>query len=130
MQPFELVKWVHLLAAATWMGGLVTLAALVVALRREGVERSVLQAAARMFGHVSWTAMVIAVITGTGLVDLMGVDWSYPALHRKLGFVALTIAIAGLHQATARRSTPSQRGVLQVLIFVVTVGLFGAAVAL
>ncbi len=130
MQPFEFVKWVHLIAAATWMGGLITLGALVVALRREGVERSVLQAAARMFGHVSWTAMVIAVITGAGLVDLMGFGWDHPPVHRKLGFVVLTIAIAGLHQVTARRSSPAQRRILQVLILVVTVALFGAAVAL
>ena len=58
------ILWLHLLAAATWTGGLIVLAALVVALRRAGAERPLLQAAARQFSRVSWTAMFVAVLTG------------------------------------------------------------------
>lgn len=55
MDTLAVVRWVHLVAAAVWLGGLITLAALVVALRREGADRALLQASARMFARVSWT---------------------------------------------------------------------------
>jgi len=61
MDPLPLVRWLHLMAAATWTGGLIVLAAAVVGLRRAGADRSLLQAVARSFGRVSWAAMAIAV---------------------------------------------------------------------
>ena len=59
-----MILWLHLVSASVWVGGLITLGALVAAVRREGVDRSVLRAMARMFGRVSWTAMGLAVATG------------------------------------------------------------------
>ena len=61
-----MLEFVHEVAAAVWLGGLITLGALVPALRRAGVERPQLQAMARQFGRGSWSAMVILVVSSQG----------------------------------------------------------------
>lgn len=124
------LRWLHLVAAATWTGGLIVLAALVVALRRAGAERSLLQATARQFGKVSWVAMVIAIATGVAQVELYGWPWTYGRLHAKLGLVALTLGLALYHQRTAATSSPAQRGVVQLAILLASLAVFGAAVSL
>lgn len=128
MLPY--VRFVHLLAAAVWTGGLITLAALVVALREAGADRPLLQAAARQFGRLSWAAMAVAIGTGLAQVHLMGMPWSYGRLHLKIGVVALAVVLAGVHQLTARRSSPAARGAVQGLILLTSLGIFAAAVAL
>ena len=124
------VHWLHLVAASVWTGGLIVLAALVVAMRKAGATRELLQATARQFGRVSWTAMVIALITGVGQVHLKGYSWTAGRLHWKLAAVAVAIAIAAFHQFTARRSSPAVRGVVQLLILAASLGIFGVAVML
>jgi uncharacterized membrane protein len=130
MTSLLFVRWIHLLAAATWMGGLIVLGPLVMTLRKEGVGREGLQAAARQFARVTWTAMAIAVATGLLQVTWMHLPWSYGRLHIKLGAVTLAILIAGIHQLTARQSSPAVRGVFQGLILLASLGVFAAAVAL
>lgn len=124
------IRFVHLVAAATWTGGLIVLAALVLALRRAGAERSLLQATARQFGKVSWTAMVVAIATGVAQVELYGWPWTYGRLHAKLGLVGLTVALALYHQYTAATSSPAKRGIAQLLILIASLAVFGAAVSL
>ncbi len=128
LQPF--IRWLHLVAAATWTGGLIVLGALVVALRRAGAQRPLLQATARQFGRVSWTAMAIAIVTGIGQVHALHMSWAYGRLHIKLTLVAAAIVLAAVHTFTARRSSPASRGIQQLLILVVSLGIFAAAVAL
>jgi len=112
------------------MGGLITMAALVVVLRKAGAERPMLQAAARGFARLSWTAMGVAVLTGVAQVYLMHLPWTYGRLHIKVGFVALAAALALGHQLTAKTASPGARGIVQVLILLASLGIFGAAVAL
>ena len=50
---------------------MIALAAVVVALRRAGVDRPSLQAAARAFAKVSWSAMGVAFLTGIAQVELL-----------------------------------------------------------
>ncbi|MBX3270516.1 MAG: hypothetical protein KF729_09660 [Sandaracinaceae bacterium] len=124
------IRLVHLLSAAVWTGGMLTLAALVVALRRAGAEREHLQAAARMFARVSWTAMALAIGTGIAQVVLMRLPWTYGRLHIKLGLVALAVLIAAVHQLTAKRTSPGVRGAIQGVLLLVSIAIFAAAVAL
>ncbi len=130
MDFYPWILWLHLLAAGTWTGGLIVLAALVVALRRAGAERGLLQAAARQFARVSWSAMFIAV--GTGLVQLyvLGLPWTLPAVTWKLGLVVGAIVLAAVHSFTAKRSSPMVRGLFQLLILLVSLAIFRAAIAL
>ena len=130
MTGLHIIRFFHLIAAAIWLGGLFTLAALVVALRNAGAHRGLLQAAARMFGKLSWTAMGVAVVTGVLQVMWMNLPWSYGPLHVKMGVVLLAIIIAAVHQFTAKRTGPAVGGVIQLLIMLVSLGIFAAAVAL
>jgi putative copper export protein len=54
--------FVHVLAATIWVGGQITLAALVPLLRRAGAD--IPRAAARRFSLVAWPAFAVLVITG------------------------------------------------------------------
>jgi hypothetical protein len=74
--------------------------------------------------------MAVAVGTGLAQVEIMGIPWAYGPLHLKLGLVALTVALALGHQLTARRSGPAVRGVVQLVILVVSLAVFWAAVRL
>jgi len=115
----------HLLGAAVWLGGLLTVGALVPALRRAGVERPQLQAMARQFGRLSWAAMAISLISGIWLVSDTDREWG--DLSLKVGLVVLAILLAALHQLTASRSTPAQRGAVQGVILLVSLGIFAVA---
>ncbi len=115
----------HLIGAAAWLGGLLTVGALVPALRKAGVERPQLQALARQFGRVSWVAMIISLVSGVWLVSETGREWG--DLSLKAGLVLVAITLAGVHQLTARRSTPAQRGAVQGVILLVSLGIFGVA---
>jgi putative copper export protein len=126
----EALRWIHLVAAAVWLGGLVVLAASVMALRRAGAPREHLQAVARQFGRVSWTAMLLAVVTGLWQVHLLGFPWSYPRLQMKLALVATVIAVAFTHTLTARRSSPALRGIVESLILLLSFAIYWAAVRL
>ncbi len=116
MTSLLIVRWFHLIAVATWTGGLIVLAALVVALRRAGADRSVLQVAARQFSRVSWAAMAVALVTGVAQVHMLGWPWIHGGLHLKLGLVGLVIVLTAWHQRTAARSSPAARGVVESLI--------------
>lgn len=130
MNTLLVVRWIHLLAAATWVGGLIVLGPLVVALRRAGATRDQLRAAARTFSHVTWAAMAVAVATGIAQVVLIPLPWSYPRLHAKIGAVTLAVTFAAVHQATARVASDRVRGVLQVLILAASLLVVAAAVSL
>ena len=126
----ELLRWVHLVAAAVWLGGLVVLAASVMALRRAGAPREHLQAVARQFGRVSWTAMLLAVLTGLGQIQLLGLSWSYPRLQTKVALVAAVIAVAFAHTLTAKRTPPAVRGIVESTILLLSFAIYWAAVRL
>lgn len=98
--------FLHVTAATVWVGGQITLAALVPMLRR--ADRSLPRVAARQFNRVAWTAFAILVATGV---------WNIIAVHHqisgsyettliiKLALVVLSGAGAVLH-ARARRPAP------------------------
>lgn len=128
MTTFELVKWVHLLGAAVWTGGLIVLASLVGAIRTATDDRSVLQAAARRFGVVSWTALAIALISGVWMYTEYGLPWKQ--FEVKGSLIALVIVLTAIHQFTAKRTGPAVRGILQLAIMLVSILIFAAAVTL
>ena len=97
------------------------------AVGEDGVDRSVLQAMARMFSRLSWSAMGVAFLTGAWMsIDLIG----EPALAVKLATVAVTAALAAYHQVAARNQSARTRGILQGLILISSLGIVAAAVAL
>jgi len=124
----EYVKWVHLLAAAVWTGGLIVLSFLVLAIRKATDDVEVLRATARMFSKVSWSAFGVAVIAGTWMYVERGLPW---AQFSTKGALIVSVGVLTLiHQITAKRSSPAVRGIVQLVIVLLSIGIFGAAVAL
>lgn len=92
--------FLHVLAATVWVGGQLTLAALVPALRRFGPE--VPRAAAQRFNQVAWVAFGILVVTGVWNIVAVSHRLSHSASYRatlivKLVVVVISGATAVLH---------------------------------
>ena len=100
--------FLHVLAATIWVGGQITLAALVPVLRRAGTE--IPRAAARRFNQVAWPAFGVLVVTGVWNVIAVRsqITGSYEiTLVVKLIVVAISGVTASLHaraRSTAGRA--------------------------
>lgn len=99
--------WLHVLGATVWVGGQLTLAALVPVLRTIGPD--VPKKVARAFNRVAWPAYGLLVVTGIWNVvavnDADHPDSTYQAvLGAKVAVVAASGITAGLHtRATSTR---------------------------
>ena len=97
----------HILAATVWVGGQITLAGLVPAMRTVGGEAP--RVIARAFARLSWPAFALLIATGIWNVaaDNPGnasTAWKV-VLGAKIGVVALSGLSAWLHtRATSRKS--------------------------
>lgn len=96
-----LVLWIHILAATIWIGGQITLAALVPLLRN--VEGMATEAAQR-FQWLAWSAFGLLLLTGVLNAYNAGIGWSDlhttaqgRTLSLKLGFVVLSGIGAAVH---------------------------------
>ena len=101
--------FLHVLAATIWVGGQLTLAALVPVLRRLGAE--VPRAAARAFNLVAWPAFAVLLLTGVwNVIAVRGqITGSYQVtLIVKLIVVAVSGVTAALHARAG--SAGSKRG--------------------
>jgi putative copper export protein len=96
----------HVLAAAVWVGGQLTLAGLVPTARRlgEGAPRAL----ARAFGRVQWPAYGVLVVTGLWNVSAVHAGQP-PAWQAVLGVKVVVVALAGLSAYLHTRST-TRRG--------------------
>lgn len=105
--------FLHILAATVWVGGQITLAALVPALRRLGAE--IPRAAARRFNQVAWPAFGVLILTGIWNVAAVRskVTGSYETtLIIKIAVVAVSGVAAALH---ARARSPAGLAVFGAL---------------
>ena len=90
--------FLHVLAATVWVGGQLTLAALVPVLRRLGTE--VPRTAARRFNQVAWPAFAVLLLTGVWnmIAERSKISGSYETtLVVKLVVVAISGVTAFLH---------------------------------
>lgn len=116
----ELLRWLHLVAMAFFVGGQLLLAAVVVpAVRRSGTlidqaaRAIVLRTAARRFGTGSLVALAVLAGTGTAMAEDRG-RWGDGILQVKLGLVAAVVLLIAAH---ARRP---QRHALSAMILTVS----------
>lgn len=96
--------FLHVLAATIWVGGQITLGALVPVLRRAGAD--VPRVAARQFGRVAWSAF--ALLVATGVWNLASYDDTdrhgfAATISLKLVFVALSGIAAVVHSYAKSR---------------------------
>lgn len=95
-----LIRWLHVLAAVTWIGGMVFVALVLAPLLRRlpqaPVRVELLSAVGRRFRAVGWIAMGLLVATGVAMLVLTGRPIG-PVLGAKLALVAVMLALAALH---------------------------------
>lgn len=96
--------FLHVLAATIWVGGQLTLAALVPALRP--FDREVTRVAARRFNQVAWVAFAVLVVTGVwNVLALPPMAGAYrTTLIVKLVAVAASGVTAYLHMRARSRT--------------------------
>ena len=105
--------FLHVLAATIWVGGQLTLAALVPVLRRVG--REVPRIAARRFNGVAWTAFAVLIATGVWniVAERDQVSGRYQTtLIVKLAVVAASGLTAAVHVRARRPATLAVFGAL------------------
>ena len=107
--------FLHVLGASVWVGGQLTLAAVVPVLRRFGAE--VPRAAARRFNQVAWAAFALLLVTGAWNIIAVHSQISHEPGYRvtlivKLAVVAVSGVTAALH---ARARTPAGLAVFGAL---------------
>jgi putative copper export protein len=83
----------HILAATVWVGGQLTLAALLPVLRAAGAD--VPRMAAQRFGRVAWTAFVVLVITGIWNIAATS-DTHTHGYQATLGVKLVCVVLSGL----------------------------------
>ena len=113
--------FLHVLAAAIWVGGQFVVAGVVPGMRKVGPEAT--QALARGFARVAWPAFFIVVVTGMWNLFNVSDDVS-TAYHVTLGIKILLVMIAGgaafLHQTTDRTVVRAATGALGGVLALVT----------
>ena len=107
--------FLHVLAATIWVGGQLTLAALVPVLRRFGADAP--GVAARRFNQVAWTAFGVLIVTGIWNIVAVRSQISHSASYRttlivKLAVVVVSGVTAALH---IRSRTARSRAVFGAL---------------
>ncbi len=89
--------FLHVISASIWVGGQLTLAAMVPTLRGLGGEAP--RRVAHAFARISWPAYAVAVVTGLWNVVLIPLDeLAHPWIELKVLAVAVSGAGAALHQ--------------------------------
>jgi len=111
--------FLHVLGATVWVGGQITLAALVPALR--GSADGVTKVAARAFNRIAWPAFGLLVVTGVwNVVALDDASESFQnTLMLKYALVLASGVTAYLHQ---RATTPRAMAVFGALTGLTALG--------
>lgn len=111
--------FLHVLAATVWVGGQITLAALVPALR--GTAEGVTKVAARAFNRIAWPAFAVLVVTG--IWNVMAMDDDSPSFQRtlmlKYGLVLASGVTAYVHQ---KATTPRMMAIFGALTGITALG--------
>lgn len=109
--------FVHLLAAAVWVGGQITVAGIVPGLRRSHPEAT--KAVAQGFARVAWPAFAVTVVTGVWSLAVMDVTDTSSAwqvtLLLKLALAIASGAAAAAHAAATSRAMIALGGALGLL---------------
>lgn len=136
---WSLVLFVHVTAAAFWVGGQLMLSFVVMpALRRDSPPeqiRAIAQAAGRRFTAVTNHVLLPAlVVTGPMLAWHDGARWSNLAttafghlLVVKVSLVVLVFVMASLHGIVARRTTRRGVRIYAIITVVASVGVLALA---
>ncbi len=114
-----LFRWIHVLAAITWIGGSLFVALVLVPVTRRledpALRARLVQEAGRRFRTVGWIALGLLVLTGLGNLWLFPSFLSSPRFMAKFALVVLALALSVVHdfvlgpRAGARGADPALR---------------------
>ena len=93
---WHLIRWLHLVAMAFFVGGQLMLAAVVVPVVRGTGDREAIRRVARRFGIGSGVAIVVLLITGSLMASHFH-RWSDSDLQIKLTLVVVVALLIGWH---------------------------------
>ena len=113
------VVWLHVLAAITWIGGMLFIALILVPVTRrledQTLRARLVRETGRRFRTVGWIALGVLVVTGLLNLWMHPGLLSFPRFHWKLGLVILTLTLSAFHdfvlgpRAGAPGADPSAR---------------------
>jgi putative copper export protein len=103
----KVAVFLHVLAAATWVGGNVLFSVSAPLLRREGPEA--FRTLGRVFRTVSWTAVAVLVLTGLWFLA-GGWDPRSSVLRVKLPLVAAALVLKAAHDFWIAPRAAHRRG--------------------
>lgn len=101
--------YLHILAAATWVGGIIFLVAVIVPALRRAPNSDLLRQTVLRFRTVGWVAFAVLLLTGLYNLHVRGIGWaeltdpayratsSGKALLIKLACFAIVIVLQGIH---------------------------------
>jgi putative copper export protein len=96
---WTVVRFLHLLAIAFFVGGQLLLVAAITPVLRDDRER--MRAVARRFGIGSAVALAVIIVTGAVMASHYD-RWGDGTLQAKLGLLALIFILTGAHVVTDR----------------------------
>jgi putative copper resistance protein D len=95
------LRWLHVLAAITWIGGMLFLALVLVPVTRRlgdaALRARLFHAVGVRFRTVGWIALGVLVATGVGNLWLHPSLLTVPRFQWKLGLVVLTLVLSVVH---------------------------------
>lgn len=93
---WPVLRWLHVLAMAFFVGGQLMLAVAVVPVERLAPDRTRLRAVARRFGYGTLVAIAVLLATGSAMAGHYHL-WSDGTLQLKLALVALVAVLVVWH---------------------------------
>jgi uncharacterized membrane protein len=134
-----LVRWLHVLAAITWIGGMLFIALVLVPITRRledpALRTRLVHDIGLRFRTVGWIALGVLLATGLGNLWMHPTLLASPRFHWKVGLVILALILSAFHdfvlgpRAGAPGADPSARvraswmARLNVLVVLVIVAL-------
>ena len=91
-----LMRWLHILAMAFFVGGQLFLASIVVPVERRSPDRDLLRAIARRFGYGTLAALDVLLATGSAMASHLHL-WGDETFQVKLALVALIALLVVWH---------------------------------
>jgi putative copper export protein len=98
VDTWTVIRFLHLLAIAFFVGGQLMLVAVVTPALR-GQDRTVMRDAARRFGIGSGMALLVIIATGAAMASHFD-RWGDSTLHWKIGLLVVVFVLTGLHTKT------------------------------